>query len=118
LIVIRLVNITVDNGLHLPADRSFGIRISGHAGDDIRGRDIVCAAVSALAQTLVLSINRLLDVEQAVKTENGFLTSTVNPVMDKSEEDKLKLLIESFLIGILEVQREYPERVKIDYEVG
>jgi len=117
LIVIRLGNIAVENGLHFPAELPVSIHISGHAGSDVKGKDVVCAAVSALSQTLVLSINRLLKVEQTVKIENGLLTSTVKPVKDAVEEIKLKLLIESFLIGILEIQREYPGRVKIENDV-
>ena len=118
MIVIRLVNITFDNGLHLPVDLPVYISVSGHAGTDVKGKDIVCAAGSALSQTLVLSINRLLKIEQSVKIENGLLTSTIKPLAEPEEDNKLKLLIESFLIGILEIQREYPERVKIDYDVG
>lgn len=117
MIVIRLGNIAVDNGLHFPADLPVTVHVSGHAGSDVKGKDVVCAAVSALSQTLILSINRLLKVEQSVKIENGLLTSTVQPVADTGEENKLKLLIESFLIGILEIQREYPERVKIEKDV-
>lgn len=114
MIVIRLGNIAVDNGLHFPAELPVSIQVSGHAGSSVKGKDVICAAVSALSQTLVLSINRLLNVEQSVKIENGLLTSTVQRVTDAGEENKLKLLIESFLIGILEIQREYPGRVKIE----
>lgn len=117
MIVIRLGNIAADNGLQFPAELPVSIQVSGHAGSDAKGKDVVCAAVSALSQTLVLSINRLLKVEQTVKIENGLLTSTVQPVTDANEENKLKLLIESFLVGILEIQREYPERVKIENDV-
>ncbi|MCI7181565.1 MAG: ribosomal-processing cysteine protease Prp [Schaedlerella sp.] len=33
-----------------------GIKISGHAGYAPQGQDIVCAAVSAITQTLIKSI--------------------------------------------------------------
>ena len=117
MIVIRLGNIAVNNGLQFPEKSPVSIKISGHAGSDVKGKDIVCSAVSALSQTLVLSIGRLLKVDQTVKIENGLLTSIVQPVTDTEEENKLKLLIESFLIGILEIEREYPGRVKIENEV-
>ena len=117
LIVIRLGNITVNNGLHFTGKSPVSISISGHAGSDVKGKDIVCSAVSVLSQTLVLSIGRLLKVDQTVQIKDGLLTSTVQPVKDADEENKLKLLIESFLIGILEIDREYPGRVKIENEV-
>ncbi|NLV66677.1 MAG: ribosomal-processing cysteine protease Prp [Spirochaetes bacterium] len=117
LIVIRLGNISFKDGLHLPDKSPVKIIISGHSGNDSRGRDIVCAAVSALSQTLVLSINRLVKVEQSVKVQDGILSSTLQPAPEQAEENKLKLLIESFLIGILEIQREYPDRIKIENDV-
>lgn len=33
-----------------------GFTITGHAGYDVMGKDIVCAAVSALSQTCVISL--------------------------------------------------------------
>lgn len=36
-----------------------GLSVSGHAGYAPRGRDIVCAAVSALAQTALLGLRRV-----------------------------------------------------------
>jgi len=116
LIVIRLRNIIVDNGLQFKKGLPAEITVSGHAGG-LKGGDIVCSAVSALAQTLVLSIERLLDIKQNAVIENGFLSSAFQPRLNSGEGEKLKLLIESFLIGVLEVQKEYPERIKIDIEV-
>jgi len=56
-------------------------------------------------------------VEQSVKVQDGILSSTLQPAPEQAEENKLKLLIESFLIGILEIQREYPDRIKIENDV-
>jgi hypothetical protein len=114
LIVIRLGNISFKDGLYFPDNMPVNITISGHAGNDSKGRDIVCAAVSALSQTLILSIERLVKAEQSVKVRDGVLSSTLQPASEQAEETKLKLLIESFLIGILEIQREYPDRIKIE----
>ena len=37
-----------------------GFTITGHAGYDVMGKDIVCAAVSALSQTCVISLEILI----------------------------------------------------------
>ena len=39
------------------------IRICGHAGYAEHGKDIVCAAVTALSQTLIMSVEELTDDE-------------------------------------------------------
>lgn len=117
MVVIRLHNIDVDQGLRFTEGKRAGIHIAGHAGSDIKGKDIVCSAVSVLSQTLVLSIERLLEVKQDTVIESGILSSTFGHGADAVQDEKLKLLIESFLIGVFEIQKEYPERIKIEFEV-
>ena len=51
--------------------RGFGC--SGHADFGEHGEDIVCAAVSAIAQTTVLGLMRHLDVPVDVKQKPGLL---------------------------------------------
>lgn len=116
MILVRFYNIRIDNGREFFDSETFKVLISGHAGDNVKGRDIVCSAVSALSQTLVLSIERLIKAKQTVKIENGFMSATVETGSIEQKE-KLKLLIESFLIGILEIQKEHPGRIRLDFEV-
>ncbi len=117
MIVIRLSSVDVKQGLQFIDGRPVKITVTGHGGSGTRGNDIVCSAVSALSQTLVLSIERLTVLTQDVEVKNGYLSAVVSPSRDSAQVEKLKLLIESFLIGILEIRKEYPDRVEIDFEV-
>lgn len=47
------------------------IKISGHAGYAEPGKDIVCAAVTALTQTLIQSIENLTDDEIEYRISPG-----------------------------------------------
>lgn len=85
-----------------------GVTIEGHAGYAENGKDIVCAGVSALTQTLIYSIEKLTKTKIRwdskpgwVEIEHGGLTADA------------KLLIDSFFIGIREIIDEYPDRVQI-----
>ena len=85
-----------------------GISIEGHAGYAPHGQDIVCAAVSALCQTLIQSINNLtLDS----------IECTIGPgdvnIKYKILSEKAQLLIESFFVGIDMIADNYPEYVQL-----
>lgn len=52
------------------------LSIAGHAGMAPKGEDIVCAAVSALGQALIVGLRDILGIPVAVRTlEPGSLTA-------------------------------------------
>ena len=54
--------------------RENSLSIDGHAGYAEVGKDIVCAAVSALAQGLLHSLDALTDDEISTEAESGHVT--------------------------------------------
>lgn len=87
-----------------------GMKVTGHAGYATPGDDVVCAAVSALSQTLVNSLEELtVGVVQSLEMRSGHLSFTITPVTEQTE-----LLMQSFLIGIKGVAAASPEFVKIE----
>lgn len=82
--------------------------IRGHAGYAERGKDIVCAAISALTQVFIESVEKLTADEIKYDITHG---STVIKYGNLSE--KSKTLLDSFFIGLQMVAEEYPENVKI-----
>ncbi len=115
MIIIKLNNIVYNKEVCLVNSSSFSIEISGHSYFDKKGSDIVCSAVSVLAQTLILTLSRILKIEQGIEQRDGFLKTTI--AAKDIGDDKLtgiKLLIESFLVGVAEINGGYPERVKIE----
>ncbi len=92
------------------------VTVEGHSLFDVKGRDIVCAAVSALAQTLVLSLSRAVSIKQDVKQEQGFLRSAIE-VRGLNEDQVLQLrtLVQAFYIGISEIDKNYPDTIRIKW---
>lgn len=78
------------------SDSYRGICISGHAEYADEGKDIVCAAVSALSINLANSIDTLTEDEIEVTQEDGLLI--INFAEDLSEQGRL--LTDSFILGI------------------
>ena len=84
------------------------IIIDGHANYAEYGQDIVCAAVSTLAQTLICSLEQLTDIELRNIVTDGF----IKIVIEESTEG-VQLLVDSFFIGIEGVAVAYPEYVMV-----
>ncbi len=80
-----------------------GVDISGHAGYDKQGRDIVCAAVSVLAYNLVLSLEALTTDQVFVEERQGYTEIIWNDLSERG-----RTLVDSFFLGICAIERDYP----------
>lgn len=84
------------------------IEISGHAGYAEYGKDIVCAGVTALTQTLIQSIENLTDDKIEYRISPGKVEVEYRNLSEKS-----KTLVDSFFIGICLIAEEFSEHVKV-----
>lgn len=89
--------------------RKDGIEISGHAGYAEAGKDIVCAGVTALTQTLIRSMEGL--TRDKIKYEISPGRADIH-YGDLSEAGKL--LIDSFFIGVCAIADEFPDHIRIE----
>jgi len=116
LITIVFKNFLFNDVIDLDYSSTIFLKISGHSDLNKKGTDILCSAVSVLSQTFILTVARILKIKQQINRDEGFL-STLIDLKEVSAEDKikLKLLIESLLIGLLEINGEYPDKIKIEF---
>lgn len=84
------------------------IKISGHANYAVYGSDIVCAGVTALAQTLIKSIADLTEDKIEYSVSPGRADIKYGNLSEKA-----KTLVDSFFIGICLIVDEFPEYVRI-----
>ncbi|MGB9885976.1 MAG: ribosomal-processing cysteine protease Prp [Moorellales bacterium] len=96
--------------LYYRQGRPVGMVVRGHAGYAPRGRDIVCAAVSALAQTTVLALERLLGLRPRLRIEEGYLECFLS---EEGFPPEAELLLESAALGLAEIERTHPSHLKI-----
>ena len=88
--------------------RKDGITVSGHAGYAEAGKDVVCAGVTALTQTLIKSITDLTEDKIEYEVSPGRADIYYG---DLSEAGKL--LVDSFFIGICQIVDEFPDYVRM-----
>ncbi len=94
---------------------------SGHAGMSENGKDIVCAAITILLKTAILS---LLSAEESSETlklkvdtkDRGYLLAKVE---DFGVEDKprLKYLLEFLMIGLSSIRAEYSDYIELELKL-
>ena len=89
--------------------RKDGIEINGHAGYAEPGKDIVCAGVTTLTQTLIRSLENLTRDKFEYEISPGRADIQYGNL---SEEGKL--LVDSFFIGICQIAEEFPEYIRIE----
>ncbi|MEE3467286.1 MAG: ribosomal-processing cysteine protease Prp [Eubacterium sp.] len=92
-----------------------GFKLSGHAGYDDYGKDIICSAMSMLAINTANSLGLLADERFTTEQdeEEGFLSVR----FDHRPNDQADLLLRSFELGVQGVIDQYgSEFVSLVYE--
>ncbi len=84
------------------------LSVDGHAGCGEHGKDIVCAAVSALVQNLTGSMKALTEDPISVLMEPGHVNIAYGDLSERG-----RLLMDSFFLGVCSIADSYPEHVKI-----
>lgn len=86
-----------------------GLTVDGHAGYAETGNDIICAAVSALAQGLLHSLDALTTDGISYQIRDGHMG-----IQYENLSEQGKLLIDSFFIAVSDIQLTYGDQyVKI-----
>ena len=78
----------------------------GHANYDLHGKDIVCAAISILCSSLILSVQQL---GHDVYGEDG----SIEFVIDENDTKELQTIFKTVMNGFDLLTEQYPNHVKI-----
>lgn len=82
--------------------------VLGHARAAPPGQDIVCAAVSALTETLAAALDALTEDEVNIERQSGYFRLRYGNLSREAQ-----ILVDSFFVGICGIADSYPEYVKI-----
>ena len=98
-------------------NRPISVEIRGHALFAGHGKDIVCAAVSMLVQTVVFALEDLLKIKPPLRMEEGYLLLSQPEKMEQDKEEKYYLLLETMLLGLKETAKAYTANVTYKEEI-
>ncbi len=89
-----------------------GFEIYGHAGCDVHGYDIVCAAVSSAAFLVANTISEIIKVSVDIRVENsGYVFLKIN----NNDADLCKDILLGFKLHMLNLEEQYPKNITVNY---
>lgn len=97
--------------VHGGPDGPNGLTVSGHAGYADRGEDIVCAGVSALAETLLIGLRQVARIKPAVTRQDGFVDVRLPAQLSGEAALAARVILETTIAGLRDVARSYPDYV-------
>ncbi|MBR5021677.1 MAG: ribosomal-processing cysteine protease Prp [Oscillospiraceae bacterium] len=94
-------------------DRITGFSISGHSGYAEAGKDIVCAAISAIVTMAEATINDVCGAKAKVrvKEEDARITLTLPAACD--EEESVQAVLAGMLLTLCNMRDEYPDFIEV-----
>ncbi len=84
------------------------VSVIGHAGGR-SGRDVVCAAVSAVTQTALAGLLHYDAKQVQWDMKKGVLTIEI-----KSERHEFSVILNTMYLGLRHIEEEHPDRVRIN----
>ena len=93
--------------------RITGFSVSGHSGYEEAGRDIVCAAISAVVAMAEATINDVCGAKAKVrvKEEDARITLTLPTSCD--EEESVQAVLAGMLVTLCSMRDEYPDYIEV-----
>lgn len=90
------------------------VEISGHSQYEDMGKDIVCAAVSALSIGAVNGLTEIVkvDVNYQIK-DDGFLTFEMPKLSDETKILQSNAILETLYLGLKSIELDYSEYIKV-----
>ena len=90
-------------------DRITGFSVSGHSGYAEAGKDIVCAAISAVVTMAEATINEVCGAKAKVrvKEEDARITLTLPTSCD--EEESVQAVLSGMMLTLISLREDYPD---------
>jgi uncharacterized protein YsxB (DUF464 family) len=86
-----------------------GFEAKGHAGAGSKGKDIVCAAVSVLTDSVFLGLDKHLQRAMEWNADHGDISIRLKEKPDELTE----AILATMVLGLTEIQKIYPDKLRI-----
>jgi len=87
--------------------------VSGHAGYDDPGKDIVCAGVSAVTVGAVNAIEKLTGIVPKTRMRGGWLSAATPESGDAGRDSQAQWLLEGMVVSLETIANAYAKYVQI-----
>lgn len=87
--------------------------VEGHAGWGEPGEDIVCAGVSALAETALLALQKIAKAAMESEQREGHVWCRLLEPKSPESWSKAQTILQSTLLGLKDIQKDYPAYIRV-----
>ena len=92
-------------------DRITGFSVSGHSGYAEAGKDIVCAAISAVVTMAEATINDVCGAKAKVRVKDDRITLTLPVSCD--EEESVQATLAGMMLTLCSMRDDYPDYIEV-----
>ena len=98
-------------------DRITGFSISGHSGFEDAGKDIVCAAVSAVVEMAEITINDVCGAKAKTRVKEDQARVTLTLPVSCDEEETVQAVLAGMMVYLCSLRDNYPDYIEVVMEV-
>jgi uncharacterized protein YsxB (DUF464 family) len=92
-------------------------KIKGHAmpKEDNLDVDLICTAISAISQTIVIGIEEVLKIKVKYDIKDGFLNLNLEN-QTHIDIERCQVLLETMILGLKSIEITYGKYIKVEIE--
>ena len=94
-------------------ERITGFTVSGHSGYEERGKDIVCAYVSAVVTMAEATINDVCGAKAKVRVKDEQARITLTLPASCDEEDTVQAVLAGMMLYLCSLRDDYPDYIEV-----
>ena len=94
-------------------ERITGFSVSGHSGYAEEGKDIVCAAISAIVTMAEATINDVCGAKAKVRVKDEDARITLMLPTSCDEEDSVQAVLAGMMLTLCSMRDDYPDYIEV-----
>ena len=93
-----------------------GCECSGHTGYAEFGKDILCASISSITQSVCIGIIKVLNISAKItrNDDKGYIKLVMPEIVDSQQQDKAQVLFEMLKVSIEDLLKGYRKYIKLE----
>ena len=97
----------------MDGERITGFSVSGHSGYEERGKDIVCAYVSAVVTMAEATINDVCGAKAKVRVGENEARITLKLPKSCDEEETVQAVLAGMMVTLIALQEDYSDFIEV-----
>ena len=94
-------------------ERITGFSVSGHSGYAEAGKDIVCAAISAIVTMAEATINDVCGAKAKVRVKDDDARITLMLPASCDEEETVQAVLSGLMLTLISLREDYPDYIEV-----